>query len=263
MDPRDPSDPATPPEPAPGASGPVPARRPSLREFDYFSDGQKPVAAGSAAAAELPEVIEEQLERAHHARRRALGSALTASILVAASCWLVWGLRDPMAYAFSSPRPPLRLGEVVDFTPADIPHNAYVELGGITEHRGLTQKVVRLPSLAQKELWYFRLVGSRGVFLETPPDPQRFGLTTSLLVRGRAVDPVRSPTYQQLLLDYQDHFRARPQDAARIIQVDVAPGEGRLPYALLLGFIVLLVAFDGWSLWSYARHLRPGAGLLR
>jgi hypothetical protein len=258
----EPSDPKPPPPPE-GSPPAPPGRRPSLREFDYFSDRRKPVAPGSAEAADLPEVVEAQLERARLGRRRAAGSALTATILVAASGWLVWGLRDPMSYAFSAARPPLRLGDVVDFAPGDIPHNAYVELAGITEHRGLTQKVMRLPVPTTREVWYFRLVGSRGVFLETPPDGQRFAFATSLVVRGRAVDPAKVPTYQQLLADYREHFRARPQDAARIIQVDVAPGEGRLPYVVLLGLIGLLVLYDTWSLWSYARYLRPGAGLMR
>jgi hypothetical protein len=236
---------------------------PSLREFDYFSDGVRPAAGEALAEAELPEALEAQAEAFRRGRRRAASSAVTASLLVAACTWFVWGQRDDMTWAFSGPRAPLRLGDVVDLTPADIPANAYVELSGITEHRGLTEKVVRGLWPVRDERWYFRLVGSRGVFLETAPDPKRFGMITSLTVRGRAVDPNRSGAYRAFLEQYQERFNARGQEVARIIQVDAAPGEGRLQYVVFLAFIALLAAFDAWSLWGYVRYRRASSGFLR
>ena len=236
---------------------------PSLRDFDYFSERVRPAEGEALAGADLPDALEAQAEAYRRGRRRAAGSAATASILVAACTWFLWGQRDDLAWAFSGPRPPLRLGDVVDLTPADIPANAYVELAGITEHRGLTEKVVHALWPVREERWYFRLVGSRGVFLETAPDPQRFGMITSLTVRGRAVDPTRSGTYTAFLQQYQERFNSRGQEVARIIQVDAQPGDGRLQYVVFLVFIALVAAFDAWSLWGYLRYRRASSGFLR
>lgn len=236
---------------------------PSLREFDYFSEKTRPADGQTLADVELPEALEAQADAFRRGRRRAASSAFTASVLVAACAWFLWGKADDLAWAFLGPRAPLRLGDVVDLTPADIPANAYVELSGITEHRGLTEKVVRYLWPVREERWYFRLVGSRGVFLETAPDATRFGMVTSLTVRGRAVDPARSGRYTAFLEQYQERFGARGQAVARIIQVDAQPGEGRLQYVVFLAFITLVAAFDAWSLWGYVRYRRASSGFLR
>jgi hypothetical protein len=236
---------------------------PALRDFDYFSERARPAEGQALAEAELPEALEAQAEAFRRGRRRAASSAVTASVLVAACTWFLWGQRDELAWAFSGPRAPLRLGDVAELTPADIPANAYVELSGITEHRGLSEKVVRALWPAREERWYFRLAGSRGVFLETAPDPKRFGMFTSLTVRGRAVDPKRSGTYTAFLQGYQERFNTRGQEVARIIQVDAEPGDGRRQYVVFLISIALLAAFDGWSLWGYVRYRRASSGFLR
>ncbi len=261
----DPKEPETPPDAEGADSGPAapagtegaPPR--SMRSFDYFSSGAHPAAVVHEGV--LPEALEAQVEAADRARRAATAGAVTATLLVAVSTWFLWGFRDELAYAFSPSRPPLVLGDVVELTPADIPHNAYVEVSGITEHRGITEKRGMRPFA--REYWYFRLVGSRGVFLETPPDKDRYGPITSLTVSGRAVDPARSADYERFLKTYRERFNAEPQAVARVIQVGVKPGEGRLPFAAFIAFIGVLAAFDVWTLVAYARHRRQAAGLLR
>ena len=71
-----------------------------------------------------------------------------AALIVTA--WFVWGQRYWIAYALSPQREPAPLGDVTNMRPDDIPHNAYVSISGITEHRGLTQKTARGLSLARR-----------------------------------------------------------------------------------------------------------------
>jgi hypothetical protein len=235
-----------------------------MREFDYFASQAQPVSADELARlANLPEHIEAEIELSHKEGRKAGLSAITATLVMAACTWFLWGYRDSIAYSFSRARPPLQLGDVVELTPADIPHNAYVELEGITEHRGLTQKITRALWPVRDERWYFRLVGSRGVFIETAPDSEHYGFATRMTIRGRAVDPERSALYADLLNQYRERFSARASDFARIIEVDVEPGTGRLPYLVFAAFIGAVAALDCRSLLRYARHRRKHAGIMR
>lgn len=181
-------------------------------------------------------------------RRRNLRHAVISLLFIVASAWFIWGYRDFLSYVFSPEAPPLQLGNVSEFTPDSIAHNSYVELTGITEHRGLKQMLVRGLSFPPREFWYFRLMGSRGVFIEVPPDSNRYGYATELTVRGRAVDPQQSPIYDYLLGTYRELYFPQEREALRIIQVDVKPGEGRMPFVIMLAAMLGLVLLNGWLL---------------
>jgi hypothetical protein len=205
--------------------------------FDYFGD------RGLADSAALSGAEPPRLDGGRR-RRRLRWSAVTATLFLAVSIWFLLGYRDLLGYAFSAPRPPQQLGDVVDLVPSDIPDNSFVALSGITEHRGLRQKLVRGLVPLRREYWYFRLLGSRGVFIEVPPDPDKFAFTTEVHVSGRAVDPERSILYRSLLTQYQERFFTSGQKEARIIQVGIAPGEGRLPFYVLFALIGAVAVFD-------------------
>lgn len=227
---------------------------PSMRDFDYFAE-RRAIAPAASIEHGLPAGAEERQRSWRRRRRRSATAAITASLVVAMSAWFIWSYRDLLAYAFSPARPAQQLGDVVELAPADIPHNAYVELTGITEHRGLTQKLVRGLWPVREELWYFRLLGSRGVFVEVRPDARHYGFATRIRAIGRAVDPARSALHARLLAEYRERFHV-DEGAARIIQVGVVPGEGRGPFFLMFALLGLVIAADVWSLLSYARIAR-------
>ena len=197
--------------------------------------------------AELSWEADAQLQLARRAlrvRRAQTAGLLLCSLAATLGAGIgAWRFRDVSAYCWRAPEPPLALGEAIERTPESIPHNAYVQLQGITEHRGLVQKVLQVPGWGRDERWYFRLLGSQGVFIETPPDAARFGFTTDLSVRGRSVDPAIETPYAALLHDYLGRYRAVARPHARIIQVDLAPGTHRLRAlmpALLLAALSLV-----------------------
>ncbi len=230
-----------------------------MRDFDYFKESNPVHPATLAALGDLPDELQEQAEALVAERRRYARLSIAAAAFFLVATWFVFGFRDQMAYAFSSPRPPLRLGEVVGLSPADIPHNQYVELSGITEHRGLTQSLVHGVGFTREERWFFRLVGSRGVFIETPADAERYGRTMGLTVRGRAIDPRREAIYDSFLAQYHGRFRAQERPELRIILVGAEPGQGGGPFVVLLALVSLLGAANAWTLRRYvlARQKQP------
>lgn len=221
----------------------------SLKEFDYFSEQVAPQAPQPGTP--LAEAAEEARATHRQEIRRHVVRVAVAIVALAVSLSLLLSFRDPMLYAFSPAREPLQLGEVETLRPEEIRHNSYVELTGITEHRGMGIKEVRNLSLNRQEYWYFRLLGSRGVFLSVPPDSSKYGIVTKLTVRGRAVDPSREACCQTLLDEYRARFNPRESGQLRVIQVDTLPGEGRLPYLGVLLLNALLTA----SLLFAARRL--------
>ncbi len=88
----------------------------------------------------------------------------------------------------------------------------------------MQQKIIRGLNFSQEEFWYFRLLGSRGVWIETEPDPEKYGLATQVNVTGRAVDPRRDRNYDELLATYQAKYFSEERPNMRIIQVGVATG---------------------------------------
>lgn len=236
---------------------------PSMRDFDYFAPEKPTGAAAMSARNDLPEELEERLRVLRKRRERYGRAAILALTSFAVLCWFCWGYRDEVAYAFQSPRPPQKVGDVVDITPGDLPHNSYVEVTGITEHRGLVNRVMRGLVPGRKEMWYFRLLGSRGVFIETPPDKERFGFTTELTVSGRVVDPERSEVYHTILRDYVDHFSANKRPEMRVIQVDVKPGDGRGPFYVFFLVLLVLASLNSFTLARYLKLRAASDGITR
>lgn len=229
----------------------------SLREFDYFDEARQPVGpSGLPDDAEVPAGLEARLRAFRRERRIRTRAFVLSFVLLVASAWFLWGYRYWIAYAFSDTREPLELGDVSTLLPNEIPHNAYVSLRGITEHRGLTQKTVRGLSLRRSEQWYFRLLGSRGVFVEVAPDSRRFGPVTEVVVRGRAVDPDLEPGYATLLAAYDSRYFPVERPARRVIQVDVEPGYNRWVYVLAFLFLAALLCGNAWVLLRLLRLRR-------
>jgi hypothetical protein len=228
---------------------------PSLREFDYFSDADAhPPVIIDGGFEEADEAAQSAHRAARSARRRAITTFVVGLTFLAASVWFLWGYREAAAYAFlPADTQPLELGDVRDMTPAQVPHNRYVRLHGITEHRGLRQEAPRGLSLDRREYWYFRLLGSRGVFVEVDPDPNRFGFTQEITVTGRAVDPRRAPMYAELLRAYADIFATENRAELRVIQNGVVPGEGKAAYIVALALIALLT---GANVFAFVRAAR-------
>jgi hypothetical protein len=230
--------------------------RPSLRDFDYFGERAPANPSELAGRIDVPEQLSDRALGIVRERRRYLRLSVLATAFFVSAAYFVWGYRDLIAYAFASPRPPRQLGDVVGLRPGDIPHNSYVELSGITEHRGLAQQLVRGLALSRDEHWYFRLVGSQGIFIEVPPDPERYGRTTEVLVSGRAIDPRRVGVYDTFVAQYHQRWHAEERPELRIIQVDVRPGEGRKPFVILFVVILGLGSANAWTLWRYAQARR-------
>jgi len=186
--------------------------------------------------------------------------ALAAAALIVTG-WFVWGQRYWILYAYAPRSQPAPLGDVTNMRPEDIPHNAFVSISGITEHRGLTQKATRGLSLSRREYWMFRLVGSRGVFIAVEADPERYGVATELTVEGRAVDPQRDACCDAMLKTYRDNYDPADRGSSRVILVDERPGEKRGRYALLLlAFVglaimnVIVVARTAKRVFARSRH---------
>ncbi len=229
---------------------------PSMRDFDYFDEAQQ-----STGLEDVEELFEEDagqtgleaLVREYDRRkRRTLGQLLTALAFFAVALWYLAGYSDWIAYAFAAPREPLRVGDVVAVEHDDLVHNQYVELEGVTMHRGLVQKLVRGIGLGREELHYFELSGSRGVFIEVPPE-RGTEFTTFVRVAGRVVDPKRDRSYDPLLKEYRRRYFQERRPAERILQVGVAPGEGKGPVLWATG---VLAAIALLNLYSLVRVLR-------
>ena len=206
----------------------------SLKDFNYFDENRHPDldAAKLGQLPTTPQAEERLREHKRTGRRFAIQLGIAMAAVVAVT-WVVVGYRYWIAYAFSSATEPLKLGDVTTMRPEEIPHNAYVQITGITEHRGLSQKEVRGLSLGRKEYWYFRLLGSRGVFIGVEGDADKYGIATEVTVSGRAVDPARDHSCDKVLAAYRERFYPREEGQLRFIQVGATPGEGRFGYVLL------------------------------
>lgn len=224
-----------------------------MRDFDFFGES-RPLARGLdelAVGTELPADYEQQLAsfdvRRRRAGRRFVGAG-TLFFLLGAATWL---FADWVTYSLFTDGAPLELGEITEVGAAQLEHNQLVAVRGITEHRGMTQKLVLGPSFEHVERWYFRLVGSRGVFVEVPTDPQRFGPAFELTVRARVVDVERSPAHARLIERYDEKFGTNTTGPVRVLQVGVEPGvyagrSGMLLAALATSLVVWLAA--AWQL---------------
>lgn len=222
-----------------------------------MSSGNSSTTSRPASALEPPGFfegggLEEQLETYRKKQRRHVRHLLTMTVCFAAVIWFLWGLVDQARYEFQVTPIPTAVGDIVEVGSNALAHNTYISLEGITEHRGLSQKLIRDLSFNRQEYWYFRLLGSGGVFIEVPPDADKFGIATKVAVTGRVIDPARDSAYERLLEVYGDRFLGDTK-SVRIIQVGRVPGESRMGFYVALGILVLLI-------FSNLRSLR---GLLR
>ena len=176
---------------------------------------------------------------------RQLLSVLVTSCAALGICTVAAPHYDEAAYAFGSQQMPLWLGEAQTLSPARIIHNTYVQIDGITEHRALRQEVVRGLGLVREEQWLFGLLGSGGTFIAVKADKHKYAPTMQLRVQGRAVDPKYAAHYASLLRQYDQIFARQAMGtgrAARVIEVDVRPGEGRTPYCAMTAAVLICVA---------------------
>jgi hypothetical protein len=231
-----------------------PPHTPSMKDFDYFDSSAR--VAAHIDIDSLPESLEEQMERYRAMRARGARQLLLAALFFGVCGWFLWGYRDLVVYMVTGPEEPTVLGDVAEMDPSTIPHNAYVKITGITEHRGMQQKIIRGLNFTKSEFWYFRLLGSRGVFIETEPDASKYGLVTQLTVTGRAVDPKRERSYDELMASYQAKFFTEERPNMRIIQVGVRPGEGQGALLIVVVVFFLVGALNIWTIVSYLRSLR-------
>ena len=192
--------------------------------------------------------LQDQLNVYHTRQKRYFRQLLTIVVFFLVTGWFLWGLRDWVTYEFTTSSEPLVMGNVATLKPASLPHNGYVTIEGITEHRGMTQKLVRGLGLERTEYWYFRLLGSQGVFIEVVPDEERYGIATRVAVTGRVVDPVRDPTYQRLLAAYDDRFFPQGRTDIRIIQGGAVPGGNQTGFIVIFALLGLLVVSNLVSL---------------
>lgn len=236
-----------------------------MRDFNFFGES-RPLARGLdelALGTELPADYEQQLAT-FEVRRRRVGrrfvGAGTLCFLLGAATWL---FSDWVAYSLFTSDAPLELGDITEVGASQLEHNQLVAVRGITEHRGMTQKLVLGPSFEHVERWYFRLVGSRGVFVEVPTDPQRFGPAFELTVRARVVDIERSPAHARLLERYDEKFGTETAGPVRILQVGVEPGVYAGRAVTLLAALGTALVFWLASAWQLSRIHRDRPKFIR
>lgn len=214
-----------------------------MRDFDYFDDRARPASWDELASGQnLPDGLEEHLDHLARRARRYRRSLWLMGITLIVCVSFLWGHLDAIRYAFSSVATPADLGDSTTFTPAEIPHNSFVRIRGITEARGLRRKSARGLSFVRKEYWYYQLLGAQGTFVEVEADPKRYGFATEIDVQGRAVDPDMDSSYADLLERYFETFVfARTSPHHRIIQVGLRPGDEQLWYSLALLFLLAVL----------------------
>jgi hypothetical protein len=186
-----------------------------------------------------------------HWKRRLIQTVVSVSFMVMA-CALLWEHHGTYVYALKPRGVPLQVGDVSESTPQVLPHNAYVQLTGITEHRALKQERVRGLSFKRGTYAYFKLLGSQGVFLEVPVDSPAYDTTMRVQVQGRVIDPHRVSGYEDVLQRYEEVFFKKHTGDVRIVQVDVKPGDHRLGALGVLGGVLFLVLWNArvlYKLW--------------
>ncbi len=242
------------------------SKPPSLKEFDYFAedeDYQVAMRHTETLEEETPprNALTEKMERFQAQRRRYSRAFALMFLTLSVLLWAASGYLDEIRYEFSTSAIPIEMGNASDHRADDYTHNTFVHIKAITEHRGLEQKRVRGLTPVRNQYWYFRLIGSRGVFVEVPNDRERFGPTTRIDVVGRVIDPKMDKGFADVLRQYYSTFPTALQRAsARIIQVDRIPGQSKLGFIVVAGFILILL---GSNILTLRRLLRAHRGLTR
>jgi hypothetical protein len=236
--------------------------RPSMRDFDYFSSEAKPLSSEQREELDLDgdevaATVEMRVADFHARQRRELRVMVLVAACFGAMAWFAAGHRDGFVYAFAASQPPKPMGNVDTIAPEQLIHNDYVSIRGVTEHRGMQLKVVRGLGFSRQEYWYFRLLGSRGVFIEVEPDADKYGYITQVDVAGRVVDPARSDVYSRLVDEYVKKFHPREREHFRVVQVGLQPGEGKLPYFIGIAVLTLISLVNIVVLYRHLRRRRP------
>ena len=88
----------------------------------------------------------------------------------------------------------------------------------------------------------FALIGCGGMGRSDLRDFLRAGKTQ--VVGLCDVDPAQIGGFSQLIAEYQRRFSSAPLTDYRILRVDYRPGEGRWPYIVIMGLLLLLFLSD-------------------
>lgn len=233
----------------------------SLRDFDYFAEEHlfEPDVSKSVPAAEEQQSLDGQLRHFHRQRKR-YGRAFTLMLLtLALVLWAFSGWAPELVYDFSVDPTPIDMGDAAEHRADDYPHNAFVRVRGITEHRGLRRSLVRGIGLPE-EYRYFRLVGSQGVFIEVSKDNEASAPMTKVDVVGRVIDPVADSSYQPVIDLYHHEFLAKRRPTLRFIQVDRHPGTTRTGFLVVAIVVMLLLVSNILTLVRLLRAHRNVAG---
>ena len=194
------------------------------------------------------------------ARRRALWHVAITLLFFATCCYFLYRQQDDVAYALLPPQPASDLGDVSTLVPENLVHNTYVTVHGITEHRGFSQEIFRGLEFSKHTYWYFRLLGSRGIFVEVPADADRYGFTQEVTVTGRVIDPARHPLYGNLLKVYQARYpKQNHWPTARVVQANISPGVGKMRYGIVFSFLALMGLLNIVSMVRLVRIVRRSA----
>jgi hypothetical protein len=231
-----------------------------LKEFDYF-DQELEIAAPVGSDSGLGG-MERQLGIYHQRRKRYSRFLLLMTFTCASCVWFLWDYRADFRYHLATSAVAQAMGDVTALRPRDLVPNSYVSIEGITEHRGMVQKRVRGLGLARQERWYFRLLGSHGIFIEVEPDKERFDIVTQVKVAGRVVDFKKDPGFSRLLGHYHHKYQPERMRDMRMIEVGRIPGDNRFPYLFTLGLMGLLFLSNGLALvkWLKLRRVIPLIG---
>lgn len=144
---------------------------------------------------------------------------LTAAVVLGC-LWLLWPLRDEIAFHFA-PSEPVALGDAT--TATALPMGAYVEVTGVLGNKAATLGGFRPGSLRRGPIQVRQLLGSK-IFVEFDQDARGGDLTlfTEATLTGRLLP------FREDMAPVRDYFRDRlavdvPADAALLV-VDEAPG---------------------------------------
>lgn len=238
----------------------------SLYDYDYFGKNSASGLPGDPLFdsrhgdgdgwGEPPDDGERHRERERR-RIAAIRHVVVSLSFLAVITWFLASHRDWIVYSFMPLREPVAVGSAVGISREQLPHNRYVAIDGVTLHRGLVQEIVRGFGFLRKKLHYLELSGSKGVFIEVPPE-RGIGFATEVSVQGRVVDPKRDYAYSTLLEKYEKLYLQKRRPAERIIQVGVKPGVQRVAIVSTFVVLLLLIWLNAWVLIRALRAVKRG-----
>jgi len=236
-------------------------------------EGQEEAFFSSEVPPEQPaEASDENLVQARGSRLR---SPVLSLVVVGLAIWLMLDFRMDLAYFLSS-RDVIELGDAADYgrhppyktACQDDRQCAAGQFCGDDGRCALPiNRMARITGIplvtrvSKSRVWgvarnYFPLMGSgNGVFIsverkEDPEDPQRKrGVIIERPYQGR-LRSLKEPAYQHLREYYIQQFGMRFPDQCYLL-IDASQPEDKYPYAILYGFLALLVLFNAFTLSRY------------